>query len=250
MVIDKNSALPMHHQLYIHLKSQIESGAYPENEVIPSESELQRNFDVSRITVRRALSDLEHDGYIRRQRGKGTVVVPMKNTRDLSTFQGFSGNAKTKGDKPGSIILVCQEVPATVKVQEKLNLNPAEKVCYLKRLRLLNGRILALHETYISLRYGYRILPEDFDSNTSLYDFLESKGVTLGSADETNEAKMPTPEVKRELYMEDNEPIFYSERVTFDIKGNPLEYSENSYIANRYKYNIHLVKVRDRNETK
>ena len=139
---------------------------------------------------------------------------------------------------------MCSEVEASVKVSEMLNLQPREKVCYLKRLRLLDGKLLAVHETYISLRFGFSIKFEDFDTNTSLYDFLERKGIVLGSADETNEAKMPSSEVKRDLYLGDNEPIYYSERVTFDENGDPVEYSENSYIASRYKYNIRLKKVR------
>ena len=75
-------------------------------------------------------------------------------------------------------------------------------------------------------------------------EYTERKGIVLGSADETNEAKMPSSEVKRDLYLGDNEPIYYSERVTFDENGDPVEYSENSYIASRYKYNIRLKKVR------
>lgn len=243
-MIDKASKLPIHHQLYKILKSSLDSGEFPEGSIIPSEAELQQKYDISRITVRRAIADLEHDGYVKRQRGIGTVVVPKKNTRDLTHFQGFSDNAKEIGKHPGSIILVCTDVEASVKVSEMLRLNPREKVCYLKRLRLLDGKLLAVHESYISLRFGFTVQPEDFDSNTSLYDYLERKGMILGSANETNEAKMPTNELKRELYLGDNEPIFYSERITYDEQGNPLEYSENSYIASRYKYNIHLEKVR------
>lgn len=243
-IIDKTDKTPIHHQLYKLLKASLEKGEYPEGSIIPSEAELQQQFQISRITVRRAIADLEHDGFVKRQRGIGTVVVPKKNTRDLTHFQGFSANAKEMGKRPGSIILVCNEVEASVKVSEMLRLNSREKVCYLKRLRLLDGKLLAVHETYISLRFGFTVLPEDFDSNTSLYDYLERKGMVLGSANETNEAKMPSNDLKRELYLSDNEPIYYSERITYDIQGNPLEYSENSYIASRYKYNIHLEKVR------
>lgn len=242
--IDKDSKTPIHHQLYKLLKASLENGEFPEGSIIPSEAELQKKYDISRITVRRAIADLEHDGYVKRQRGIGTVVVPKKSTRDLTQFQGFSDNAKNIGKRAGSIILMCSEVEASVKVSEMLNLQPREKVCYLKRLRLLDGKLLAVHETYISLRFGFSIKFEDFDTNTSLYDFLERKGIVLGSADETNEAKMPSSEVKRDLYLGDNEPIYYSERVTFDENGDPVEYSENSYIASRYKYNIRLKKVR------
>lgn len=243
-LLEKDSKTPIHHQLYKIMKERIERGIYPESSMIPSETDLQKEFDVSRITVRRAMSDLEHDGFVNKKRGQGTIVLPRKDNRDLAEFKSFSWDARTKGNRPGSIILACKTVEANVKVIAMLKLSESEKVVHLKRLRLLNGKIIGLHETYVSLRFGFTITEDDFDTNTSLYDFIEQKGIVLGSADETVEAKIPNNDVRKELYMEENKPIFYKERVTYTLDGTPIEYSENSYIADRYKYNIHLDKVR------
>ena len=190
--LDKESKVPIHQQLYCYIKECIENGAYRENRTIPSEKEMQEMFEVSRITVRRAISDLEHDGYLTKRRGMGTVVSPRKKARDMAVFNSFSGDAKVKGDKPGSIILQCRMVEANVKVASMLRVENGEKVYFLKRLRLLNGRIIALHNTYISGRLGFPILGEDFDATTSLYEYLEEHGIVLGSADETVEARMPS----------------------------------------------------------
>lgn len=242
--LDKESKVPIHQQLYCYIKECIENGTYKENETIPSEKEMQEMFEVSRITVRRAISDLEHDGYLTKRRGMGTVVTPRKKARDMAVFNSFSGDAKVKGDKPGSIILQCKTVEANVKVASMLQVENGEKVYFLKRLRLLNGRIIALHDTYISGRLGFPILGEDFDSTTSLYEYLEEHGIVLGSADETVEAKMPTPEIRRELFMEENQPLVYKERVTYDHQGRAVEFSENSYISDSYRYYIHINNVR------
>ncbi len=244
-VVDRNSSAPIHQQLYRYIKECIEDGTYAEKEVIPSEKDMQESFGVSRITIRRAITDLEHDGYLRKIRGKGTFVEPIKKEKPLSTFSSFSGAAKVKGDKPGSIILSCKKVEASIKVADRLRIDPGEKVTFLKRLRLLNGKIIALHTTYISPRLGFDIKTEDFDSSTSLYEYLENKGISLGSADETLEVKYSTSEMKKDLFLEETQPLVYKERVTFDIKGNPIEFSENSYIAETYKYYIHIVNVRE-----
>ena len=148
--LDKDSKVPIHQQLYSYIKERIAEGFYKENEIIPSEKEMQEMFEVSRITVRRAISDLEHDGYLIKRKGRGTIVCPQKKERDMSVFNSFSGDAKVKGDKPGSIILHCKEVEASVKIAEMLQVETGEKVYFLKRLRLLNGRIIALNETYVS----------------------------------------------------------------------------------------------------
>lgn len=243
--LDKESKIPFHQQLYCYIKDCIEQDFYQQGSSLPSENEMQILFNVSRITIRRALSDLEHDGYLRKQRGKGTIVCPRKNERTISTFNSFSGDAKVKGDKPGSIILQCKKVTASIKVVNRLMLDQGEDVYFLKRLRLLNGHIIALHETYVSTRIGVPISDKDFDSTTSLYEFLEEKGICLGSANETIEAKMVTTEIRRELFMEENRPVIYKERVTYDANGLPIEFSMNTYVADSYKYLIHIVNVRE-----
>lgn len=246
--INKYSKDPLHHQLYRIIRKKIMNGEYKEGEIIPSEQEMQKEYGISRITVRRTITDLEHDGLVRKIKGKGTLVEPMKSNRDLQVFQSFSGNALTKGDRPSSVILELSYSEAPAKVVELLNIQPGDKIFFLKRLRLLNGRIIALNVTYVRSDLEFTISSNDFDEKTSLYDYLEKRGVSLGSANESMESRMPNSECKADLFLDDNVPIFYKERVTFNTDGLPVEYSETSYIGSKYKYNIHLSKVREKNE--
>ena len=243
--LDKSAALPMHAQLYQILKERINAGEYPANSRMPSEADIQSEFDVSRITARRAVTDLERDGYVRKKRGSGTIILPQKQYRDSFQFSGYSEDAIAHGDHPGSIILECKEVPADIRVSEMLKVEPGETVTYLKRLRLTNGHINGLHETYISHRYDFRIHTDDFDSMTSLYDYYDKQGIELDSADENISAKMPNTSIRKELYMEENQPVFYRERVTYDKEGGVVEYSQNYYRADNYSYFVHLTKSQD-----
>ncbi|MDI9518973.1 MAG: GntR family transcriptional regulator [Bacillota bacterium] len=247
-IIDKNSKDPLHHQLYKIIRQKILDQEYKEGEIIPSELEMQKKYGISRITVRRTISDLEHDGLVRKIKGKGTIVEPFKSNRDLQIFQSFSGNALKKGERPGSVILENTKKEAPTKVVELLGIQPGDDIYYLKRLRLLNGRIIALNITFIRSDLGFDIEHNDFNEKTSLYDYLEKQGVKLGSANESMESRMPATDVKMDLFLEDNIPIFYKERVTFNTEGLPVEYSETSYIGNKYKYHIHLSKVREEDE--
>ena len=244
--IDKGLSMPAYQQLYKHIKSCIENGTYKVNEVIPSEKEMQVEFGVSSITVRRAVSDLAHDGYLKKRRGAGTVVEPLKTERDILKFNSFGGSAKVKGDNPGSIILDFDSIQSSVKIAGKLGLQPGEPVYYLKRIRLLNGRIVGLNETYINKKLNVKLSRNDFNSETSLYELLEQRGIILGSADETMEAKMADSELRRDLFLNGEQPIVYKERITFDAKGRKVEFSENSYIAEIYKYSVHIINVREK----
>jgi len=240
VTVEKSAKLPMHQQLYLILKKKIEDGEYKEHSLIPSEAELQNAYNISRITVRRAVSDLERDGFVKKRKGVGTYVLPQKKDRGAFAFSGFSEDVLAHGDVPCSIILRCEKVEAGVRVGEVLQVDPQEKVGYLKRLRLVNGRITALHETYISLRFGFDIEPDEFNSTTSLYDFYGAHGVELGYADETIEVRVPSAAIKAELFLTELKPLFYRERVSFTADGRPVEFSLNYTDAERYKYSIHL----------
>jgi len=241
-IIDKNSKIPLYMQLYIILKEEIANGTYAAESFLPSESELLEKYGLSRITIRRALTDLENDGYVKKIRGKGTKVYPKKQYSDLFELTGFNENAMRDGQRPASIILKFDIVQANVDVAEHLQINPGENVYYLKRLRLLNGRINGIHHTFISQRTGLDINISNWTEETSLYDYYGQNGISVSTATEVIQAMLPTPTLVKELYISELEPIFYRERVTYDSQGNTIEYSQNYYIAKEHKYFVQLKK--------
>ncbi len=231
---------PLYQNIYEDIYHKISDLTYEVGSYLPSEAELQKIYNVSRITVRRVLTDLEKDGYIKKKKGKGSIVLPKKKYSDLYELTGFTEDAKRSGMKSSSIILKCEVRKASVSVAENLQIEPDEDVFYLKRLRLLNGRISGVFSTYISNRLGLPLKPEAFDSDTSLYDFYENNGVHLGDATETIEAIMTTPEIRKSMFLEKDEPIFYRERITYNDLNIPIEFSKNYYRADRYKYVVRM----------
>ena len=238
--IDKESDIPIHHQLYLILEKKIQDGDYPGGSIMPSEAELQSQYGISRITVRRAISDLEKYGYVKKKKGVGTYVLSQKKNKEYFSFSSFSEEVRMKGKTPSSIILDCGEIEADGKISEMLGVRPGEQIGYLKRIRLMDGRIMALHETFISLRFGFHILPEDFDANTSLYEFYETHGVELGYADETIEVKEPSSQIRTELFMKESKALLYRERISYLDDGTPVEFSRNYDKPDQQKYCIHM----------
>lgn len=230
---------PLYKVVYNKLLSDIKLGKYSENEMLPSETELMADNEVSRITVRRALTELELAGYVVKIHGKGTIVRKQKPYSNLVGASSFSQEAMKAGESPSSVILDFKEVAIDEPISEYLQLPVGSIVYYLKRLRLRNGRIIGLNETYISKESGFKFL-EEVNEHTSLYGLYEKSNIEIGRATETIEALMPTVEVKRELYMSDGEPIFKRERITYSTNNDPIEYSNNIYKANEYKYVIEL----------
>ena len=83
---------PLYQQIYDEIKDAIEKGVYAPKERIPSELELAEQYDVSRITVRRAVEELCSDGYLVKQQGRGTFVSTPHINRQFhaSTLQTFT----------------------------------------------------------------------------------------------------------------------------------------------------------------
>lgn len=240
----KNNAttIPLYIRVYEELKRQIQSGKYKTDDYLPSEQELQKMFDVSRITVRRSLQDLALDGYVERIRGKGTKVLQRKKYSDLYRLSGFTEDAIKAGERPTSIVLKCITVKASAQVAEFLQIKPNENVYFLRRLRLINGRVHAIHETYISQRFNLKLDASDFDENTSLYEMYDNNNIQLGEATETIGAIKPSQTLKKELFIDQDTPVFLRERITYDVNQVPIEFSKNYYIAKGYRYVVRLHK--------
>lgn len=231
---------PLYQTIFDEIVRKISDSTYPVGSYLPSEAVIQKTYDVSRITARRVLSDLESEGYTKKIKGKGSVVLPKKKYSDLYELTGFTEDAKSNGAKSSSIILKSEVRPASSTVAEFLQIEPGEDIFYLKRLRLYNGRIYGVFSTYISMRFNLPLEPEQFDSETSLYDFYEQNGVKVTSASETIEAVMSTPEIRKEMFLDKDEPILLRERITYNDLNVPIEYSKNHHRANQYKYVVRL----------
>ena len=101
--IKKNSS--NYEKIYKELKKSIEKGKIKEFEKLPTEMQLCETYDVSRITVRKALEKLEQDNLIQKIRGKGTFVTPMPIVQNKSGLNKLFDDIKKSGKTPYSKIL-------------------------------------------------------------------------------------------------------------------------------------------------
>ena len=94
--VDVQSDVPIYYQLYSFLKELILNGDYKPGQCVPSESEMMAQYGVSRVTVRRAIADLEQDGLLKRYRGKGSVVLERKSITTLNSLFSFTEMARRR----------------------------------------------------------------------------------------------------------------------------------------------------------
>ncbi len=183
-----NDKLPtaLYYQLKERLMSRITMKEWNPNDKIPNELALCHEYNVSRITVRQALTELEREGYVIRKQGKGTFVSFPRIEQNLTSFYSFSDEFKKRGFKPSNKIL---EFHLTIPVSEiagKLGIeNAGKQVFCIKRLRYADETLVAIESTYLPADLFNDLTMEDLENN-SLYEIMRQKyDVNPNSAEES-----------------------------------------------------------------
>lgn len=201
-VRDMNEAfykIPLYCQLAEAIEDKIEKGLWKTGTQIPSERELSELYNMSRITVRKAIDELERQGKLEKIQGKGTFVLSPSIVQNLGNVYSFT-NEMDKQGKISSTQLVTREIiPADQKLCEKLNIEEGMDVIYLERLRCADGnQPIMVEKTYFSKdRYPFVM---DIDVNhVSLYQTLENVyGIVINQAVERFKAcELTTKECKQ-----------------------------------------------------
>ena len=178
--LDQTSIVPLYKQLKDKIKDAILDGSLKPNQKIPSELELSQTYQISRITVRNAISELVDEELLEKKQGKGTFLCPPKFTRGLGSGpMSFTEMCAANGYVAKAKILEAGiKIPESASVREMLNLkegDPAVRIC---RLRYAGDRPLVLEDNYYPLEYAY-LLSIDLE-NDSTYQYLrEVKGIEL-----------------------------------------------------------------------
>jgi GntR family transcriptional regulator len=240
-MLDRNSPIPLHSQLRATIDRKIESGEWTPEAQVPSERELCEQFQVSRITVRQALHQLVTDGRLIRIHGRGTYVATSPLKKQLLPLVGFSEDMMQRGQRPGARVLRFESATASLAVAQALRLSAGEGVVVLRRLRLANGRPMALETVYIPEQMVPALLEESLEDR-SLYQLLRQKyGIRPARAVQQWQA-VPCPAADSKLLdVKKQSPVLQIQRTTFDADGRPFEYLESFFRGDRYVFQAELT---------
>jgi GntR family transcriptional regulator len=239
-MIKKNSPVPIYHQLEEYIKQQIENGSLEEECVIPSEREYAERFQISRMTVRQAINNLVSEGYLNRQKGRGTFVTKKKVEQELQGMTSFTEDMLSRGMTPSSILLSFQILPADKKTALALRIEETDSIYKIKRIRLADGAPMALETAYIPVEIVPGLTEEN--SNLSLYQYIE-ENLALSISEATQEIEASTADnIDAEtLEIKFGDPILLIERISYLQEGIPFELVKSTFRADRYRF-IHTMK--------
>jgi GntR family transcriptional regulator len=238
--LDKSGFIPLYFQIQRTLMDQIRSGELSEGDPLPSEEELGRVYQVSRMTARQALHGLKINGYAVSQKGRGTFVTRPKLEKNIMHLRGFTEDMKHLGMEPSSKLLEQNVIRAEAELAEKLKVEVDETVMRLRRLRLADGIPMALEDSYIPLRQFPGLEKISF-AKRSLYSVLrENFGVRIAYADEVIEALPATREESELLTIPKKSSILSISRIIMTTEEVPIEFACSRYRGDRYRASIRI----------
>ncbi len=237
MRFDRRAGIPLYVQIRDALIGEI-AGMEP-GETIATESELEKRFGVSRITVRKAMDALTAEGVLVRQQGRGTFVREPKLTHELNNITSWTEQLKALGYEPGTTHVECETTDPPMRIARMLKLR-AERVVRLRRLRLADGEPVSIMINYLP----ERMIPGLVDSGMereSLYEQLEERyGLAPAEAVDTVETRKATEQEAELLKIQPWTPVISVTRVSYLADGSPLEVALATSRGDRYQYKVRL----------
>jgi len=243
--IDKEVPIPMYYQIKQSILSAIQEGKLKGGDALPTELEFCKNCDVSRPTIRQALSELVTEGYLYRLKGKGTFVEqPKIEARFLNKLESFSQEMMQKGLRPSTKVLSFREIEGKRGINKKLNLEPSEKLLYLERVRYTDGEPIVYLETYLPYQLFSEFLTKDLEHNSMYMLMEELKNLKVDRVQREIEAVNATTNVAKLLEINKGKAVCLVTTVAYanDTESIPVEYSVARYRGDRNKFSIELYR--------
>ena len=241
-IIDRTSSVPLYSQLKKVLSASIQTGQFRAGDLFPTEREICEKFQVSRITVRRAVNELVREGYLVTQQGKGTFVAQVKLRRPMTHMKSFSAATTAEGHQPGSRLLSLRHEKATESAASYLNVSNDTWLWVVERLRLADGDPIGLSLVYLNLPPDFSITRAELEQKGSLWSVLEKKGITLTKSDETIQVITASEKQANLLQVAVGFPLLLVEGIVCTDEDIPVEYHQIFNRSDRYKYSIQTVR--------
>lgn len=234
MVLDNTISTPLYKQLEETLRKEIDSGKQAPGSRFPTENELSQSYQVSRVTVRKALDELSKQGYLTRKPGKGTFVAEKKIQRGLSGVLCYSDMCRVMGYTPGAkTIKVALEEP-TEEQAELLELEKDEPMLVVERLRLADEKPVLLEINRFPEEFFFL-----FDKNlndASLYGIIKAeKGIVFTQSSKTVEIVFANYQEAKYLGVTKGYPLLSIKSIVQDAAGGSKHLCHQLCIADKFK---------------
>lgn len=231
-------------RVYMLLRDEISNGDFPVGSRLPGENRLAQDFDVSRVTVRRALQALASDGWIEKRLGAGSVVLdrPAEGHAVAADLANLMPQIVEMDRASTARLLWFSYGPPPAPVQKALELAAGAQVQTAVRVRAVEGAPFSHLTTHVPEDIARSYDEADLASQP-LFRLLERTGMRIDAAQQSVTAALATPEVAKALGVSVGSPLLSLKRTLWDASGRGVEYLAALYRPDLFRLEMTLSRV-------
>ncbi|MDO6692609.1 histidine utilization repressor [Aliiglaciecola sp. 3_MG-2023] len=220
-----------------HLLAQIEDGSMQRGDKVPSENKLAEQFNVSRMTARRALTELVNEGILFRSQGLGTFVNDQRPMSSMLKIISIDDEVLTRGHSYTNRVIFQKQILANAHQAHTLGLETNDAIYQTQIIHLENNTPIQLEDRLVNPNYAGGYIEQDFTKITA--NRYLNKVAPLTEAEHFVEALLPPTKVAHALSISPQQPCLLVSRRTFSAKGI-VSFANLYHPGNRYRLGGHL----------
>lgn len=235
-VIDKKSVIPIYYQLAKYLEELIQTGRLQPGEALPTEMELAQQFEISRMTVRKAIGELVAAGMVYTQQGKGTFVSMPKLDNVVFELDNYNQEIKDRGLTGKATILEARIVRANQQLMDKFKItDKSTRFLYFRMVLAAEDEPLAYERKYTIYTKRKPILESELqDSSLTNLVSVHSDSMPVSSK-KVLQVSVATKEEASILQIPIKAPVFVMEQTVYNAEHQPIGWSKSVYRGDRYQ---------------
>ena len=236
----QQNKIPRYKQIENDLINMINNGVYVADDMLPTEAELSKEYNVSRVTVRQALGNLAAKGYIYRNQGSGSFVAKTQAVTKTPLIKGFSKDMREMGKVPSSIVNTFSVTTAGKTVARILGCKPDDRIYYIERTRLADGVPMMFERTYMSVDMHPEMSIKILES--SKYEYAEKNHFDIDYDYQNVTAIFPPEYIAEILHCDPKMPMLKIANTVYLKDGKIFNFDE-LYLQPEF-YQLNIIKRR------
>lgn len=238
--MDSKSNRALYLQVEADIRNDIMQKKYLPGEKLPTETEMCKIYNVSKITIRKAFELLTKNGLVERSRGRGTFVKLNKEKVSLGATQGFNQFLEKTGHSIKNNILSTKLTKADPFLAEKLQIQLEAPVINIQRL-MWDDEVPIATDSFFAAAENYPGLLDEINSFGSLYDLLERKyKVTAYRSKIEFSGIIAKPELADLLHCYTGDPLFVLDKLSYTKNDEVIHFSTSTIRCDRVNYVINV----------
>lgn len=226
--------LPAYLQIHNQIKKEIDEEVWQIGQRLPSERDLAETFQVSRMTLRQAITLLVEEGVLERRVGSGTFVASTRVQEKMRGTTSFTEIMKSQGKTSSSQLISYRRTLPSKQEVEKLGINKTENIIRMERVRYADKLPVVYEVASIPEKFIKNFNKEEITSH--FFQTLQEHGYKIGKSQQTIYARLAKEKIAHYLGIPRGHAILALTQVSYFEDGTAFEYVKSQYVGDRFEF--------------